>query len=256
MNNDLTYKALIQGGEREWLEFKTGVLFRPAVLIDKVSYFVNNTGGILIIGLSDAGEPIGLKDDYRRFKDQKAEYFLLKGCDPEFRSYRNYLKYILKSKFGRDVVNDIQIDKVSINNKEICVINVGKFEIGGAQMTPEDLRGRLPSSAIHNKLRDDELVYSKQKIANLEQELKVVQKKPINLGLKKRNTKSALAKEHCINVLVKALSHYSGAYNIRGLLRDDKVKWYQDLDFGPHPKPRPRTLLNYYNNNKDRFKKT
>ena len=69
MNNDLTYKALIQGGEREWLEFKTGVLFRPAVLIDKVSYFVNNTGGILIIGISDAGKPIGLKDDYRRFKE-------------------------------------------------------------------------------------------------------------------------------------------------------------------------------------------
>jgi hypothetical protein len=116
----------------------------------------------------------------------------------------------------------------------------------------EEFRGRLNS----NLFVTGALARDTAKIATLEQELKAVQKKPINLGLKKKNTKSALAKEHCINVLVKALSHYSGTYNIRGLLRDDKVKWYQDLDFGPYPKPRPRTLLNYYNNNKDRFKKT
>jgi hypothetical protein len=132
----------------------------------------------------------------------------------------------------------------------VCVINVGQFQIGDEQV--KDLKSRPPSSALFK----DVLANKNRKIADLEQELKAVQKKPINLGLKKKNKKSALAKEHCINVLVKALSHYSGAYNIRGLLRDDKVKWYQDLDFGPYPKPRPRTLLNYYNDNKDRFKKT
>ena len=240
--------ALIQSGEREWLEFKEGVLLRSSILLNKVSYFADNSGGILLIGISDLCLVVGLEAEYRLLQERHAKFCSLQKNRLFRVCYRNYLKHILLINLGQAIESDVQIDIVSINNKEVCVINVGQFKVGNEQASDIIQKDSLPTSTI-----------DKLKIANLEEEnvrLKNSQKKVVSPGLNQYNNKRSLAKEHCIGVLVKALSHHKGPYNIRGLLRDDKVKWYQNLDFTPHPKPSPRTLLNYYNNNKSRFKNT
>jgi serine/threonine protein kinase len=93
--------SLISGGESSRLEFKQTMQWdlelhkrNPELLrgcVKAVCAFLNGEGGILLIGVANSGEPTGLEDDIRDFKDRNTidgfesrfRDALVAGLDPE-----------------------------------------------------------------------------------------------------------------------------------------------------------------------------
>lgn len=113
-------KNILSGGESKSVEFKSTlrwniksskidneILFE---CIKTISAFVNTGGGILLIGVSNNGEPLGLK--YDKFKNR--DKFLL------------YLYNIVRDSLGQETASliDTQIDKY--DGKDICLIQCKK----------------------------------------------------------------------------------------------------------------------------------
>ncbi len=207
--------ALIQFGECEWLEFKMGVLFRNSVLLDKVSYFVKNSGGILLIGISDDGLVVGLEGEYRLLQEQHAEFFSLQKNRVFWICYRNYLKHILSLNLGADIESDIQIDKVVINNKEVCVINVGQFLIGNEQM-PALHTGCLPrSERILNMVETASITSELQQIKQDQNKAK------LNAKLKRRGSFEGLDLSDDINTSsIVSQTHKTKTHEQTRVIRD------------------------------------
>ncbi len=94
-------ESLISGGESTRLEFKQTMQWDTALhkrnpellraCVKTVCAFLNGEGGILLIGVANSGEPTGLEDDIRDFKDRKTtdgfesrfRDALVAGLDPE-----------------------------------------------------------------------------------------------------------------------------------------------------------------------------
>ena len=94
-------ESLISNGESSRLEFKQTMRWdlelhkrNPELLracVKAVCAFLNGEGGILLIGVANSGEPTGLEDDIRDFKDRKTvdgfesrfREALVAGLDPE-----------------------------------------------------------------------------------------------------------------------------------------------------------------------------
>jgi len=79
--------ALIRSGESERLEFKSSVRWDirqqkvnkvlETVIAKSIAGFMNHKGGSLLVGVSDAGEILGLQDDYHTFKHKNRDGFEL-----------------------------------------------------------------------------------------------------------------------------------------------------------------------------------
>ena len=94
-------ESLISSGESTRLEFKQTMQWDTALhkrnpellraCVKTVCAFLNAEGGILLIGVANSGEPTGLEDDIRDFKDRKTidgfelrfHDALVTGLDPE-----------------------------------------------------------------------------------------------------------------------------------------------------------------------------
>jgi len=79
--------ALIRSGESERLEFKSSVRWDirqqrvnkalETVIAKSIAGFMNHKGGSLLVGVSDAGEMLGLQDDYKTLKHKNRDGFEL-----------------------------------------------------------------------------------------------------------------------------------------------------------------------------------
>jgi predicted HTH transcriptional regulator len=77
---------------------------------------LNSEGGILFIGVSDTGEIIGLENDYRTFKKQNQDGFLL------------HLDNLINNYLGKEFHQYLTISVENIEKNEICVVQVRKAE--------------------------------------------------------------------------------------------------------------------------------
>ncbi|MBR9910282.1 MAG: ATP-binding protein [Gammaproteobacteria bacterium] len=77
--------SLIAGGENEQLEFKSTLRWNlreeradkalEKVIVKSLAGLMNHRGGSLIIGVSDAGETIGINSDFQTLKHKNADGF-------------------------------------------------------------------------------------------------------------------------------------------------------------------------------------
>ena len=109
---------LIKKGENERLEFKASLRhdYRQVitnknlehVILKSIAGFLNGKGGILLIGVYDNGEILGLANDYWSLKKKTKDGF------------EQRLILIISNAFGKDICSKIQVSFHIINNKEIC----------------------------------------------------------------------------------------------------------------------------------------
>jgi hypothetical protein len=112
-----------EGQEDEHLEFKTTLrydmekgiedVFLEKEAVKTICAFLNTDGGILLIGVSDDKEIVGLSYDLQTFKEkQNTDAFEL------------HLVNLIWDKIGKSFLNFIHISFPNINDKTICQIKV------------------------------------------------------------------------------------------------------------------------------------
>ena len=114
--------SLIAGGESEFVEFKSSLRhdYRQIktdknledVILKSIAGFLNSKGGILIIGVNDSGEILGLENDYWSLKRKDKDGF------------QQRLILIISNAFGKDICTKIHIAFHEINVQEICTLYI------------------------------------------------------------------------------------------------------------------------------------
>jgi hypothetical protein len=115
-------RKLVSAPEGQNLEFKstlrydhlrktTSSVLEKAVL-KTICAFMNSTGGLLVIGVSDKREIVGLSCDYEIFKNKNADGF------------ENHLTNIIGSRLGNKSLKFMKVSFGSLEGKEICKIKV------------------------------------------------------------------------------------------------------------------------------------
>ncbi len=117
MNKDMP--AIIRQGEGAFLEFKstfrwdmeqsrTNRLLEGVVLKSVAGFLNSKQGGTLLIGVSDNGEIIGLKNDYKTLKKQNQDGF------------EQVIMTAIADNLGADLCSHVSILFHVIDNKTIC----------------------------------------------------------------------------------------------------------------------------------------
>jgi hypothetical protein len=111
-------RDLIEKGENETLEFKASLRhdYRQIktnknleeVILKSIAGFLNGNGGILLIGVNDDGEILGITNDFWSLKEKTKNGF------------EQRLMLIISNAFGRDICSKIHIAFHEIENKDIC----------------------------------------------------------------------------------------------------------------------------------------
>jgi hypothetical protein len=115
---------LIEKGENEQLEFKSSLRhdYRQVktdknledLIIKSIAGFLNGNGGILIIGVNDYGEILGLANDYWSLKIKTKDGF------------EQRLMLIISNAFGKDICSKIHASFHEIKDKEICSLLIDR----------------------------------------------------------------------------------------------------------------------------------
>ena len=81
-----------------------------------IDSFLNSEGGLLIIGVDDRGNPIGLD----------ADYSYLSGDRGDFDKFRNHLQKLIRDRYFKNsiVEEHINIQRHDINGKDICLVDI------------------------------------------------------------------------------------------------------------------------------------
>lgn len=151
-----TTAELLTRPESDLLEFKAsarwgtnGARSRKASLVitKTISSFANSAGGTLLIGVTDAGKPCGLSNDYATFQGRKnSDAWLL------------WLTSVIAGHLGVRVLRRIRVRIQVIDNHEICRVDVPALDtptwlqIGDQKAS---LWERLPNST--RQVRDPEV---------------------------------------------------------------------------------------------------
>ncbi len=115
--------ALIAKGETHAVEFKASARWDmrtnkanrdlEILIVRTVAAFLNSEiGGVLLIGVDDTGNAIGLKSDYRTLKKQDRD------------GYENFLMTLLGGACGKDVSPLIEVDFHIVGGSEVCRVSV------------------------------------------------------------------------------------------------------------------------------------
>ena len=118
-------KELIAEGEGEELEFKSSLRWdirRSKVnreleksVIKTIAGFANKSGGILLIGIDDAKQPVGLDSDYKTLRQANRDRFQL------------HLFHIMMSALSKSfVAGFVKVTFPKVEETEICHIAVQK----------------------------------------------------------------------------------------------------------------------------------
>jgi len=82
------------------------------VIVKTVAGMLNDRGGTLLIGVTDAGEPVGLGDDYALVKPANAD------------GYVNWLDSLFEINLGHAGANRLDIRIDTINGRDVCRIDI------------------------------------------------------------------------------------------------------------------------------------
>jgi hypothetical protein len=115
--------ALIKGGESASLEFKSSLRWDYAnskvnskleeVILKTLAAFSNGDGGMLMIGVNNEGEILGLESDYDTLKERNKDFFEL------------HLRDLINSEYGLDYsTSNLNIAFPMVLGKEICIVEV------------------------------------------------------------------------------------------------------------------------------------
>ena len=163
MEKTADLESLISNGEGTRLEFKQTMQWdtelhkrNPELLrvcVKAVCAFLNGEGGILLIGVANSGEPTGLEDDIRDFKDRnntdgfesRFRDALVAGLDPES-------SHLVTISFP--AVRGVQICRVDVERSPHPVFLVGKnlpeqFYIRQEGAIPQPVRCPSCGELIH-----------------------------------------------------------------------------------------------------------
>jgi len=120
-------KQLLEEGESKFFELKSSLRWDyregkvnkklEEVIIKSISAFNNSEGGYLVIGIDDDKNVLGLDKDYASLKKNDADYFEL------------HLRNLIGATFTvRYTARKININFITIDNREVCVIKIAKGE--------------------------------------------------------------------------------------------------------------------------------
>jgi len=120
------WQVIISKGENDLIEFKSSLRwdYRQSkmnkilenVIIKTISAFLNTEGGLLFIGVDDDGNALGLDYDYSCLSKKNRDGFLLT------------LTNLVNQKLGKDIHKFLTISIVSLNEKDVCIVNVEKSD--------------------------------------------------------------------------------------------------------------------------------
>jgi hypothetical protein len=114
--------SLIAAGENKRVEFKASVRWDhnlsrvnrslETVAAKALAGFFNHQGGILLVGVTDGGEVVGLESDYRTLRRQDRDGF--ERCIAD----------IVKAKLGGDLCPLLHITFYRVEDRDVCLIAV------------------------------------------------------------------------------------------------------------------------------------
>jgi hypothetical protein len=123
--DDQEIRALIAKGESATLEFKSSARWDmkqnkadkliEGVVVKTVAAFLNSDGGILLLGVDDERNVIGLAHDYKLF-----------GKKDSRDAYENFLMNLLLNNLGRDSAALISITFHELDGRDVCKVEVKK----------------------------------------------------------------------------------------------------------------------------------
>lgn len=124
-NKPISIEEIIALGESQELEFKSSGRWNfhtnsrdkvmEYVLVKTVCGFLNAEGGMLLIGVSDGGEVLGLTKDYATL-----------GRSPNRDRYELWLRQYLDNSLSSQTAGIVRIDFTQICGHEVCTVRVGK----------------------------------------------------------------------------------------------------------------------------------
>jgi hypothetical protein len=116
------WESVLKTGENNFIEFKSTLRYclrndQPEKYIEfsiakTLNAFLNSEGGTLIIGVDDVGDVLGLDHDIASFDKKGKDGFLL------------HFDNMINSYLGKEQHADISISLESIEDKDICVVEV------------------------------------------------------------------------------------------------------------------------------------
>ena len=121
---DLDIDELIQEGESNYLEFKSSLRWSfldssvnkklEEVVLKTIAAFNNTDGGILLIGVNDDGELLGLSNDYESLKGDKDKFEL-------------HLQNLIESEYGAGYCSQyIKVIFPTKDDEEICMVEISR----------------------------------------------------------------------------------------------------------------------------------
>lgn len=119
----LTVRDIIEAGESQTIEFKSTARYNlhtkmadpklEHVIVKTVAGFLNAEGGILLIGVSDEGEVLGLDNDLSTL-----------GAKPNMDGYELTLRQLLESTISAPTAATVRIGFEESDGKTVCVVAV------------------------------------------------------------------------------------------------------------------------------------
>lgn len=116
-------EALIAVGEAEDVEFKSSARWDyregrhnkalEAVIVKTVAGFLNGKGGHLVIGVSDAGDVLGLDADYSTLSKR-----------PDRDGYQQFLINLISTALGKGACASLAVSFHPVSGRETCVVRV------------------------------------------------------------------------------------------------------------------------------------
>jgi len=120
----VSIEDMVEKGESNELEFKSSLRWNyennsidkklETVILKSISAFANGEGGMLIVGVNDEGEILGLERDYASLEGTKDEFEL-------------HLRNLINQAFGKPfAASGLSVKFIPVSDKEICRIEISK----------------------------------------------------------------------------------------------------------------------------------
>jgi hypothetical protein len=115
--------TLISRGESETIEFKSSARWDyrqqeknkalEGVVVKTFAGFLNASGGKLLVGIDDDGNPLGLERDYQTLKKKDRD------------GYETFIMQLVSTHLGKELCPYVHVTFHDIGGQDVCLISVG-----------------------------------------------------------------------------------------------------------------------------------
>jgi len=119
----INVEEIVDQGESEKVEFKVTARWDTKtnslnknlekVVVKSLAGFLNGNGGVLVLGVDDKGDVIGLEKDYATLHER-----------PDRDGYQQFLVNLYSASLGRDIGSNVSISFHKLKHHDICALNV------------------------------------------------------------------------------------------------------------------------------------